>query len=840
MVKSKNTPNELFNEFLNEEALKPRQKVEVALEIIKPETVSYKLAVPTPTTEEEIKNQWRVIRNFFRSGENPKRNESTGLMPVLPAPYLKKDEITTDYPVFLSVESKFDHCPFSDLLENTFKKIFKEKEAGILLQNLPRIENFVRKYVVDAGNFCPFDVALGSAIKDISKIKIKGEDRANFLKDIEKFKDSLPQSGMLLGFSQQTPVHFLVHLLKYQTLEKRKKFISEIHVLKSGLNDLLSVEKSEGSKDHSSGWGIADSLIEFKKLDTLMPERASESMPEKRYERIVNCISTLDSAESLLQNYNGLIFIGKTLSENSNFNWNKLLEGIEVKVAPTNESCTSASNGFKNHIAGLVKLMTAVRIAELEIKNKYDEEIHRDFFKRFNWHYFTEEESSLCPPVVLIEETQNLLGKELQHFSTLIASNKPVKVLAINEPSPFKINFNDSEDELPSYQQELSSLTISHRGAFTLQSALHNPVHLLKGIESGLASSTPALFHILISPDSDNTSTQNFINISSAVEGRQFPLFTYSAGENKWGSRFDINANPQSYLDWPEYTFEITNENKGTDKLELPFTFVDFYAVNKSNSESLFLVPPSYWSDDLIPLSEYLKLSTDKLYAKVPFIWLVDNEDTLQKVAVPYSLVIEAKERLDFWNFIQELGGVNSFHVEQAVNRTRNEMQEQKEKEIKDIETKFEKQIEEVRTSAAGEAMDRLAGILLDLDSITSLPSVSKISKPSSSPEAEESKTSVITPAKVETTEKVVEISGEAWLETFKCTSCNECTDKYPRAFKYNGDKQAYMEDITTVTYAQLVKAAEACPAKCIHPGMPLNPNEPGLEELIVKAKPFN
>jgi ferredoxin len=195
---------------------------------------------------------------------------------------------------------------------------------------------------------------------------------------------------------------------------------------------------------------------------------------------------------------------------------------------------------------------------------------------------------------------------------------------------------------------------------------------------------------------------------------------------------------------------------------------------------------------------------------------------------------------LDFWNFIQELGGVNSFHVEQAVSRTRKEMQVQKEKEIKDIETKFEKQIDEVRTSAAGEAMDRLAGILLDLDSIATSPSVSKISKPSSSPGGEKTITTEVKAAKVETIEKAVEISSEAWLETFKCTSCNECTDKYPRAFKYNSDKQAYIEDITTITYAQLVKAAEECPAKCIHPGMPLNPNEPGLEELIAKAKPFN
>ena len=80
---------------------------------------------------------------------------------------------------------------------------------------------------------------------------------------------------------------------------------------------------------------------------------------------------------------------------------------------------------------------------------------------------------------------------------------------------------------------------------------------------------------------------------------------------------------------------------------------------------------------------------------------------------------------------------------------------------------------------------------------------------------------------------------ADPWVDTVRCTSCNECTDKYPRAFKYNDDKQAYLDDPTTVTYAQLVKAAEDCPAKCIHPGLPMNPDEPGLQELAVRAKPF-
>ena len=57
--------------------------------------------------------------------------------------------------------------------------------------------------------------------------------------------------------------------------------------------------------------------------------------------------------------------------------------------------------------------------------------------------------------------------------------------------------------------------------------------------------------------------------------------------------------------------------------------------------------------------------------------------------------------------------------------------------------------------------------------------------------------------------------------------------------FKYNDNKQAFIADINAGTYAQLVEAAENCQLSIIHPGKPVNPNEPGLDELMKRAEPF-
>ena len=80
----------------------------------------------------------------------------------------------------------------------------------------------------------------------------------------------------------------------------------------------------------------------------------------------------------------------------------------------------------------------------------------------------------------------------------------------------------------------------------------------------------------------------------------------------------------------------------------------------------------------------------------------------------------------------------------------------------------------------------------------------------------------------------------EPWLDTAACTTCDDCMGINKMMFVYNDDKQAILTDPKAGTYSDLVRAAEICPAKCIHPGKPLDPNEPGLEDLIERAAPFN
>jgi hypothetical protein len=58
--------------------------------------------------------------------------------------------------------------------------------------------------------------------------------------------------------------------------------------------------------------------------------------------------------------------------------------------------------------------------------------------------------------------------------------------------------------------------------------------------------------------------------------------------------------------------------------------------------------------------------------------------------------------------------------------------------------------------------------------------------------------------------------------------------------FAYDEDKRAFIADPDAGTYREVVAAAETCQVAIIHPGKPRNPDEPGLEELMERAEPFN
>ena len=78
------------------------------------------------------------------------------------------------------------------------------------------------------------------------------------------------------------------------------------------------------------------------------------------------------------------------------------------------------------------------------------------------------------------------------------------------------------------------------------------------------------------------------------------------------------------------------------------------------------------------------------------------------------------------------------------------------------------------------------------------------------------------------------------WIESESCTACDECTKLNSKIFAYNNNKKAYIINPNGGPYQDLVKAAEKCTARVIHPGLPTDRNEKDIDKWIKRGEKFN
>ena len=175
------------------------------------------------------------------------------------------------------------------------------------------------------------------------------------------------------------------------------------------------------------------------------------------------------------------------------------------------------------------------------------------------------------------------------------------------------------------------------------------------------------------------------------------------------------------------------------------------------------------------------RLPRSRANGEVPSLLMVDPRDTVQKVIVAEPLMREAKRCLEAWHGLQA-------RARRAAPAPASEAPV----------PEAEKPAAATTAAAAPAAAAPAAG------------------EPASAPS-----------------------SDAPYIETPRCTTCEECVKINARLFVYDGNKQATIGDLKAGSYRELVEAAESCQVSIIHPGKPLDPNEPGLDELLKRAEPF-
>ncbi|NCF16367.1 MAG: ferredoxin [Gammaproteobacteria bacterium] len=774
---------------------------------------------------------------------------SGALLPALLNPYRDASAIRYEYPLYLapaeSSEQETLAKPAAEHLRESLEAMtLSDSDARILKDNLPWLERYIRQQLEDPNPVDASEIFAAAAAALQEQLDLEQASREILAADLERLQGAIAPGGKFLGYGPHSSLHLLVHAIRHRHENQHGVFREQINKHIHGLRSLLDVEKAKAAQtsDDKSADGTAGQYLDTNALTGMLGRRARGSidMPEERRNRIAQALEDLQAWKDdpvLVR------FVGK-LEDPS------LVDLPVLEVVDSGDPCTTASETFKRDAEKCARLFAAARIATLEINDAYDPAIHDSWFASFDWQAFSDEEMQLVTKVVALVSADYLAGDGLPSISHLLGSRLPVHVLtwvrAYDNPA-----VRPGEGPFDAYRFELAYFGVGHRQVVVAQSSAARHEDLLAGFLCALDSNRTSLH--LINRGTQTRTKKPLLDAwfvaSAALEGRAHPFLLINPDRGDHAAeRVSFGGNPQADNDWPVETLEYRSADGETTRMDLAFTFADYALLMPALHDHFRMAPTGFDSPDLVTVDQYLQADDELIDRLVPFVWGIDENGVLARLVVSRALVFACRDRLNYWHTLQELAGVQNFYVEEAVDRIIKEQQVQLDVEREQLKKEHEEQLESARSEAAGQAMGQLVDVLMGADlsgmiaddsQIASMPApeatpaeVAAEPDPDADADAE---------AQPEVDEEEDELSfDEPWLDTAMCTTCDDCMGINKMMFVYNEDKQAIIKDATAGPYADLVAAAEICPAKCIHPGKPLDPNEPGLDELIARAEPFN
>lgn len=460
-----------------------------------------------------------------------------------------------------------------------------------------------------------------------------------------------------------------------------------------------------------------------------------------------------------------------------------LMEGDE-HFEPYNfvfPDCMDAMSAYRDRLPQMVELSKAIAIAGLEIAGEYDEARHDPLFAGYGIDHVDEAYFELLPDYLILLQTTDTRFTEAEAVLNAFASGMRAKVL-VQTDDILELPAFIGGNILPALRsKQFVNAAIGLGDFYVLQSPASNLAQFADELFRGFSYPGAALFSVFSGASGD--SLPPYLCAAAALESRAFPAFTYDplAGDD-WPSRFRLDGTPQAARDWPSYPLNYEDAGHQRAREDVAFTLADFVACDRRYFSHFARVPREQWGPELVPLADFLDLKPGETSGKVPYLLMVDDNDVLQKVIADDKIVQSTRRSREMWHSQQELSGLRGGRMKAAPVTER----------AADV-APAEQPPARVNGYAAPEA---------------------------AAPAPERS-------------------PADAYIETARCSSCNRCVRINAKMFAYDANMQAYIKDPDAGTYRQLVAAAEDCQLSIIHPGLPRNPAEPGLDELVRRAELF-
>ncbi len=720
---------------------------------------------------------------FHVTGKRSERDlaaiDEAGLWPALLAPYRSLSRLRHDFPLVLVREGRDAGSvrSLSSLVDEALRDIAPRGiEGERLRRHALRLEREMRIQAA-AGRGAAFSELWAEAAAKISSGADEGAEQI-----LTQIAAALQLDGPVVDCDRAMPAQVLTHLWQASQAEKAASFRRLVDALIVRLSDILRaahINSPAGRTSQALRAALGDAHAEqfdFDAMSRLLGRAAArDPLPPTRRQRIESSLATL-RAQRFFPDPKGLT---------------PEIEGFDFRF----DNCAEAAKAYRERLPALVEVVKALAVGELEAEGRYVEVDHDPYFERYDEFALSADDLALFPDYLVCIPPGRNDAPENAGLLDLLSSSLPVKVLVQTDDLLEEASIGTGHFAFGVRSARLATTAMGLGGMFVLQSPGSNLYSLRERIIAGMRARSPSLFCVY-SGSNDNKLVPPYLAAATAMESRAFPSFTYdaAAGEN-WASRFSLENNPFVETDWPTAQLEYADEAMQRVKEPTAFTYADFVLCDRRYYRHFAIVPRTRWNPRMMPVADWLALDPKAAADRVPFIWAADASDVLHRVLVDSRLMQATRRCLLLWHRLQEHGGINDSHLQRLLAREKAAWETQ------------------MRIDAEAGAAEAPAP-------------------------ATATATGAPVPEAVEATAEQPP-SDEPWIETARCPSCGECKNINDQMFAYNSNNQAIIKDLSAGTYRQLVEAAEACQVAIIHPGKPRNPKEPGLEELLERAKPF-
>ncbi len=716
---------------------------------------------------------------------------------TVPAALVRRRDLSKlryDFPLILTRDANANDQEFiftlSGVIDKILLKIAPPGGTGEQLRShILRLEQEIRTLAQQGTN--------GSLIElwELAAAKLLGEadDSGTIEQSIDEARKVLTIEGEIVDCDGDMPSR-LMALACFTVRESRAEdFRLRVNRLIVRLTDILHADYHKSDKARTSdslkrsvGTGY-EQVFDFDEMSRILSfGTARDLLSKSRRQRIEATLKALKSQK----------FFALTPAADSGI--------YEYEF----DSCAKVIAAFQQRLPEIANLIKAINIADLEIANTYLEAKHDSYFDSFDEASISTQDLALFPPYLVCLDGDHLDDTGIGEILAILSSSTPIKILFQTNtilPSP-----NDLEGPFSTgfHDAQLATMAIGINSAYVLQSGNAGLYQLKDQIVGGLNFAGPTLFSVF-SGSSVTANVPPYMMSAAAAESRAFPTFIFDpAAGPDWACRFRIEDNSQANIPWPVHHQEYQDQDVQRIVEDAAFTVADFAACDERYADYFDKLPEIKDRNDLVSLADFLDRENGEADSGIPYVSIVDEKNILHRTLVTDRLVQASRQYASAWRSIQELGGIGNSHAENLISRERENWQQ--------------------KNYPAPEA-------------IPDAPEKPKISENTVKEPvaAAEAPVTVVESKPVEAEMADESSSDDPYIETPRCTTCNECTQINNRMFIYNDDMQAYIADPDAGTFKEMVEAAESCQVCIIHPGIPRNQNEPDLPDLMARAEAF-